>query len=117
MKKILLTLLSFVAIISLSAQDNQPKTGWKFGGALPAITFDTDLGFQYGALVKFFNYGNPSVFPNFNDHIYLEASQFTKGSGIFRIMYESNNLIKNIHCIYISKNVNLDTTTEIKIFI
>jgi outer membrane protein assembly factor BamA len=97
MKKIVLTLLACVVIISVSAQDKQPKTGWNFGGALPAVTFDTDLGLQYGALVKFFNYGNPSVFPNFNDHIYLEASRFTKGSGIFRFMYESNNLIRNVH--------------------
>ena len=97
MKKTLLSLFSCVVIISLSAQDKPPKTGWKFGGALPAVTFDTDLGFQYGALVKFFNYGNPSVFPDFNDHIYMEASRFTKGSGIFRIMFESNTLIKNVH--------------------
>lgn len=30
------------------------KTGWNFG-ALPTITFDTDLGFQYGALVNLYN--------------------------------------------------------------
>jgi len=62
MKKIQFTLLCFVAIATLSAQDKPPKTGWKFGGALPAVSYDTDLGFQYGALVKFFNYGNPGVF-------------------------------------------------------
>ena len=94
MKKNLLPLLFLVATTTLSAQE---KSGWKFGGALPAITYDNNLGFQYGALVKFFNYGNPSVFPDFNDHIYMEASRFTKGSGIFRIMFESNSLLKNIH--------------------
>ena len=97
MKKTLYLLLISAVSFSVSAQDKPVKTGWKFGGALPAITYDTDLGFQYGALVEFFNYGNPSIFPKFNDHIYMEASTFTKGSGIFRVMYESNSLIRNVH--------------------
>lgn len=83
--------------LSLAAQDKPVKTGWKFGGALPAVTYDSDLGFQYGALVEFYNYGDGSRFPDFNDHIYMEASRFTKGSGIYRIMYESNTLIRNVH--------------------
>ena len=83
--------------LSLAAQDKPVKTGWKFGGALPAVTYDSDLGFQYGALVEFYNYGDGSRFPDFNDHIYIEASRFTKGSGIYRIMYESNTLIRNVH--------------------
>lgn len=87
----------FMLSLSLNAQDKPVKTGWKFGGALPAVTYDTDLGFQYGALVEFYNYGDGSRFPDFNDHIYMEASRFTKGSGIYRIMYESNTLIRNVH--------------------
>ena len=43
---------------SICPGNKRLKTGWKFGGALPAITFDSDLGFQYGALVEFFNYGD-----------------------------------------------------------
>lgn len=97
MKKTLMFLLAATLTLSLASQDKPLKTGWKFGGALPAVTYDTDLGFQYGALVEFFNYGNPSIFPKFNDHIYMEASRFTKGSGIYRIMYESNTLIRNVH--------------------
>lgn len=80
-------------------QEKKPKTGWKFGGALPAITFDSNLGFQYGALVEFFNYGDPSIYPEFYDHIYTEVSRFTKGSGIYRMMYESNRLIPGIEMI------------------
>jgi outer membrane protein assembly factor BamA len=97
MKKILTLLLISILSLSLAAQDKPVKTGWKFGGALPAVTYDSDLGFQYGALVEFFNYGDGSRFPDFNDHIYMEASRFTKGSGIYRIMYESNTLIRNVH--------------------
>ena len=82
---------------SLPAQENNVKTGWKFGGALPAITLDSDLGFQYGALVEFFNYGDGSTYPDYFDHTYTEISRFTKGSGIYRFMYESNHLIPGVH--------------------
>jgi hypothetical protein len=97
MKKTLILLLISIITISVSAQEKPKKEGWKFGGALPAVTFDTDLGFQYGALVEFHNYGKPSVFPVYNERIYIEASRFTKGSGIYRIMYETNTLIKGVH--------------------
>jgi outer membrane protein assembly factor BamA len=97
MKKTLSVLLISLFIFSVSAQEKKVKTGWKFGGALPTITFDSDLGFQYGALFEFFNYGDGSTYPDYFDHIYTEASHFTKGSGIFRFMYESNHLIPGVH--------------------
>ena len=84
-------------ILSVSAQEKKVKTGWKFGGALPAISFDSDLGFQYGALVEFFNYGDGSTYPDYFDHTYTEVSHYTKGSGIYRFMYESNHLIPGVH--------------------
>ena len=97
MKKTFSVLLAFILVLSVSAQEKKVKTGWKFGGALPAITFDSDLGFQYGALVEFFNYGDGSRFPDYFDHTYTEASHYTKGSGIYRFMYESNHLIPGVH--------------------
>ncbi|MBE3141319.1 MAG: hypothetical protein IMZ53_12165, partial [Thermoplasmata archaeon] len=83
-------------VLSVSAQEKKVKTGWKFGGALPAITFDSDLGFQYGALVEFFNYGDGSKYPDWFDHTYTEVSRFTKGSATYRFMYESNHLIPGV---------------------
>jgi hypothetical protein len=80
-----------------TGQEKKVKTGWRFGGALPAITYDSDLGFQYGALAEFFNYGDGSKYPDFLDHTYTEISRYTKGSGIYRFMYESNHLIPGIH--------------------
>lgn len=71
------------------------KTGWNFG-ALPAISFDTDLGFQYGALVNFFDYGDGKRFPSYNHSLYFEVSRFTKGSGVYRFYYTSDQLIRNI---------------------
>jgi len=70
------------------------KTGWNFG-ALPAVSFDTDLGFQYGALVNLFDYGDGKRFPAYNQSLYFEVSRFTKGSGVYRFYYNSDQLIKN----------------------
>lgn len=80
---------------SAIAQDTPGKTGWNFG-ALPAISFDTDLGFQYGGLVNLFDYGDGTIFPNYYNMFYIEASHYTKGSSIFRIMYDSDYLLKGI---------------------
>jgi len=97
MKRTLILFLVITLSISVSAQEKKIKTGWKFGGALPTVTYDSDLGFQYGALVEFFNYGDGSKYPDFLDHTYTEVSRYTKGSGIYRFMYESNHLIPGVH--------------------
>jgi outer membrane protein assembly factor BamA len=97
MKKIFLVFLASLLLITISAQEKTVKTGWKFGGALPTITYDSNLGFQYGALVEFFNYGDGSKYPDYLDHTYTEVSRYTKGSGIYRFMYESNHLIPGVH--------------------
>jgi len=99
MKKTFLAFLISMLMFSLSAQEKKVKTGWKFGGALPAITYDSDLGFQYGALAEFFNYGDGSKYPDFLDHTYTEISRYTKGSGIYRFMFESNHLIPGVQWI------------------
>ena len=71
------------------------KDGWNFGG-LPVLSFDSDLGFQYGVLGSIYHYGDGSRYPEFDHRFYVEASWFTKGSGIFRFAYESDRLIKGI---------------------
>ena len=71
------------------------KKGWKFKG-LPVISYDTDLGLQLGALGNAYDYGDGSRYPVYNHSLYLEASWFLKGSGIFRFNYDSDRLIKGI---------------------
>ena len=70
------------------------KSGWTFG-ALPTISFDSDIGFQYGALVNFYKYDS-TRYPSYDHSIYAEWSQTTKGSGIMRLAYDSKQLIKGI---------------------
>jgi outer membrane protein assembly factor BamA len=99
MKKTFSVTILLLFVLSLTGQETKekkPKTGWKFGGALPAVSYDTDLGFQYGALAEFFNYGNPTIFPKYYDHLYMEISRYTKGSGVYRLMFESNHIIPKV---------------------
>lgn len=93
MKK--LTCIMFAGLLASSVMAQETKTGWNFG-ALPAVTYSTDQGFQYGALVNLFDYGDGSIYPDYYHKIYVEASTFTKGSSILRVMYDSDYLIKGI---------------------
>ncbi len=97
MKKTVVFSMLMLIFFGVGAQEKEmvTKTGWNFG-ALPTITFDTDLGFQYGALVNLYNYGDGSRFPSYNHSLYFEVSRFTKGSGINRFYYDSDRLIKGL---------------------
>ncbi len=96
MKKLLLITAFVLGTSILFAQDEVTKTGWKLSGLLPTVTFDSDLGFQYGGLIDLSDYGDGSRFPGYNHHLYFEISRFTKGSGINRFYYDSDKLLKGI---------------------
>lgn len=72
----------------------QAKSGWSLG-AVPAIAYDTDIGFLYGAVLNLYDYGDGQNYPDYNHSIYLEWSRTTKGSGINQITYDSEHLIPN----------------------
>jgi hypothetical protein len=87
---------------SLIAQDSDTepsdgvvKKGWTFG-ALPAISYNSDLGFQYGALVNLYYFGDGTSYPKYMHSLYGEVSRYTKGSGINRFFYDSEYLIPDI---------------------
>jgi hypothetical protein len=96
MKKLFLYFILLFLIFSVNAQNDVIKQGWKLSGLLPAISFDSDLGFQYGGLIEFSDYGDGSRFPSPDHHLYFEVSRFTKGSGINRFYYDSDKLIKGV---------------------
>nr|WP_319569717.1 BamA/TamA family outer membrane protein [uncultured Draconibacterium sp.] len=95
MKRFLFLCTFLTAYLLSGAQESVTKQGWNFG-ALPAVTFDTDLGFQYGGLVSLYHYGDGSRYPKYDHSIYLEVSRFTKGSGINRFNYDSDKLIPGL---------------------
>jgi outer membrane protein assembly factor BamA len=96
-------ILSFLALKSNSQEDTlaagknkaeKIKDGWTFG-AVPVVAYDSDLGFKYGGLVNFYNYGKPTSYPEYLQSIYLEVSRTTKGSGINQIFFDSEHMFPN----------------------
>lgn len=95
MKRLCLFALMILTIETAFAQENKSdkgKDGWNFG-ALPAVSYNTDFGFQYGLIFNLFNYGDGSLYPEYMHNFFCEISQFTKGSGIYRLAYNSEHLI------------------------
>ena len=88
----LLALTMVFVSLTMNAQEKEPKTGWNLG-PLPAVGYNSDLGFQYGALCAFFYYGDGSYFPDYKHKFHVEASQYTKGSGMYHFFYDSKYLI------------------------
>ena len=94
MKKIILIFCLFLTGISLFSQQKLKK-GLGFG-ALPAVSYDSDLGFQYGALVNLYHYGDGSRYPKYDHSLYMELSTYTKGTTIARLRYDSERLIPKV---------------------
>ena len=90
MKKYIVALLfSLFALTTVQAQEIENgaeqntasdkeiiKTGYNFG-PLPAVAFDADKGFQLGALLNIYDFGDGSTYPNTRQQWYFEASDFT----------------------------------------
>ncbi len=71
------------------------KKGWSLG-PLPVVAFDADKGFQYGALLNLFDFGDGSDYPNPRQKYYIEASAYTKGSQLYKIEYDALKLIPGV---------------------
>lgn len=101
MKKLIIALLIVLFAYGASAQKKEKiynekgeiiKKGWNFG-PLPVVGFNSDFGFQYGACVDIFNYGDGSNYPVYDFKINVEASAYTRGSSILRSYSYWNNII------------------------
>lgn len=78
--------------VELDENGNKIKKGWNLG-VLPSIAFDADKGFQYGALINLYDYGDGKDYPGYRHSLYAEASWTTKNNGNFRVYYNSKYLI------------------------
>ena len=70
------------------------KTGLNFG-PLPVVAFDADRGFQYGALLNIYNFGDGSTYPNPKSWWYIEASAYTKGTWNLYLNYDNREIFDN----------------------
>ena len=75
------------------------KTGINLG-PLPVVAYDADRGFQFGALMNIFDFGNGKNYPNPNSQWYIEASAYVKESkiGSYKIIlnYDNKTLIPGV---------------------
>ncbi|MEA3477451.1 MAG: hypothetical protein U9R60_04675, partial [Bacteroidota bacterium] len=71
------------------------KTGFSLGG-IPVVSYNSDIGFKYGARVNLYWFGDGSKYPSYNHSLFAEWSRTTLGNGINQITFESNQLIPSI---------------------
>ena len=99
-------MLGLFALTNIQAQENGVeqdsasdkeiiKKGYNFG-PLPAVAFDADKGFQLGALLNIYDFGDGSTYPNTRQQWYFEASFFTKGSQLFVVSYDNRFSIPGV---------------------
>ncbi len=81
------------------------KKGISFG-PLPVVAYDADRGFQYGALLNIYDFGDGSHYPHPRQQWYIEASAYTKGTQQYFLSYDTKHLIPSVRmsvaatCIY-----------------
>jgi len=94
-KKILLVFILAAAFSAEAGAEQKVKTGWNFG-VLPAVSYNSDLGLQYGVTADIYNYGDGSTFPRYKHKFTTEISHYTKGMTRLHLFYDSKYLIPGI---------------------
>ena len=95
MKRLIMLALLLAAVYTASAQEEIKKTGLNFG-PLPAVSFSSDLGFQYGALLDIYQYGDGTYYPDYKWKINVETSWYTKGNSVYHVFFDSKHLIPGL---------------------
>lgn len=80
---------------SIPVKKQKVKKGWSFG-AVPAIAFDSDIGFKIGAVLELWDYGDGTLYPDYKHYLFFEYSITTKGSGINQFTFDSRRLIPGL---------------------
>ena len=71
------------------------KKGWNFA-PFPSIGFNSDTGFQIGALCEIFDYGDGSTFPGYRHKFNVDLSWTTKDQVKLHFFYDSKYLIPKV---------------------
>ena len=95
MKRFFLLLLALGTLSMGASAQEKIKTGWNLG-PLPAVSYNSDLGFQYGALCDFFYFGDGSTYPTYLHKFNVELSHYTKGETIAHMFYDSKYLLPGL---------------------
>ena len=71
------------------------KKGWNFA-PFPSIGFNSDTGFQIGALCEIFDYGDGSTYPGYRHKFNVDLSWTTKDQVKLHFFYDSKYLIPKV---------------------
>ena len=71
------------------------KKGWNFA-PFPSIGYNSDTGFQIGALCEIFDYGDGSIFPAYKHKFNIDLSWTTKDQVKLHFFYDSKYLIPKV---------------------
>ncbi len=94
MRKVFICAAGLVALCA-GASAQEKVSGWNVG-PLPCVSYNSDLGFQYGVCADAFYYGDGSLFPEYEHRFYVEASRYTKGQTLLHAQYDSKHLIPGV---------------------
>jgi len=94
-KGVLLFVLALFGFQALAQKEDIIKKGISFG-PLPVVAFDQDKGFQYGALLNLFDFGDGTSYPHPKQQWYIEYSRYTKGTQQFFLTYDTKHLIPGV---------------------
>lgn len=102
------TLLSFVLGINCLALFSQEATtgsdtlitsergntskSFAWGGT-PVLSYDSDLGLRYGAVINLFDYSEKSLLPDYVQHVRLRLYNSTKGTSNYSVLYDTERLM------------------------
>jgi hypothetical protein len=89
---LMLLQLSVLAQNDKNKKDAKIPDGLSFG-ALPTVSYDADMGFQYGGLVSLYDYGDGKLYPSYKQMLKAEISRYTKGSATNQLFYDARNLL------------------------
>ena len=71
----------------------QEVQGWDYA-VLPAVSYNSDLGFHYGLFGNLYYYGRDSLctYPQYRHMLGFEASRYTKGQTLLYLQYNGKEL-------------------------
>ncbi|MBO4557924.1 MAG: BamA/TamA family outer membrane protein [Bacteroidales bacterium] len=94
MKRLFAAIIALFALCTAAfAGEDDKVEGWNIG-ILPCVSYNSDLGFQYGVCADIFNYG--SIYPEYRQRMYVEASRYTGGQTLLHGQFDSRYLIPGI---------------------
>jgi len=82
------------SVVSQEPDESRAKRKSRYAfGVIPALAFDSDLGFKYGAVVNLFDYGESKSPPHYRQYLFLKLTNTTNGTLNLQALLESETLI------------------------